>query len=84
MRLPSAEKLFSCGWSPESKEPVILPVAVSIACTLRAVDADTSMVLPSGEIAAWSARLPSTGVRHAIFPVATSIATTSAKLGRET
>ena len=48
-----------------------------------AVDAETRKVLPSGEIAAWSERMPSTGVRQAILPVATSSATTSEKLGRE-
>jgi hypothetical protein len=48
--------LFSCGWSPDSKLPVIVPVRVSIWWTLRAVDADTSSRRPSREIAMWSAR----------------------------
>jgi hypothetical protein len=32
----------------------------------------------------WSARTPVRTVRHTIFPVAKSIATTSLKLGRDT
>ena len=58
--------------------------AVSITSTTFAVDADTSRRVPSGEIAMWSARLPSTFVRQTISRVRRSIATTSARLGRET
>ena len=49
-----------------------------------AVDADTSRCLPSGEIAMWSARFPSTLVRQMIALVRRLIATTSARLGRDT
>ena len=59
-------------------------VRVSITWTLRAVDADTSRRRPSGEIAMWSARLPSTCTRQTILRVRRLIATTSARLGRET
>ncbi len=56
MSLPSGEKLLSCGWSPEANSPTIVPLAVSMTCTLRAVEADTSSRRPSGEIAMWSER----------------------------
>jgi hypothetical protein len=81
--LPSREKLFSWGWSPDGMRPTIRCVAVSMTSTTRAVEADTSRRRPSGESAMWSARLPSTSTRQAIFFVLRSIATTSAKLGRE-
>ena len=55
IRLPSAEKLFSCGWSPDSKLPTIRPVAGSITWTLRGRGRHEQPV-PSGEIAMWSAR----------------------------
>jgi hypothetical protein len=51
---------------------------------LRAVEALTSSRAPSGESAMWSERLPSTRVRQTIRRVRRLIATTSAKLGRET
>ena len=80
---PSREKLFSCGESPEGMRPTIRPVRVSITSTTFAVDAETSRRRPFFEIAIWSARLPPTLVRQRILPVLRSIATTSAKLGRE-
>ena len=49
-----------------------------------AVEADTSRCLLSGEIAMWSARFPSTFVRQMIALVRRLIATTSARLGRDT
>ena len=58
-------------------------VRVSMTSTTLAVEAETSSRRPSGDSAMWSARLPSTGTRQAIFLVCRSIATTSAKLGRE-
>lgn len=54
------------------------------ACTTFPVDALTTTVRPSGEIAMWSARTPSTAKRHTISWVRRSIATTSAKDGRDT
>jgi hypothetical protein len=51
---------------------------------LFAVESDTSRLLPSGEIAMWSARWPSIGKRQMIFWVLRLIPTTSAKLGRDT
>ena len=48
------------------------------------VDADTATCLPSGEMAMWSARWPSTTKRHTIWRVSRLIATTSARLGLET
>ena len=83
IREPSREKLFSCGESPEGIRPTILPVRVSITATTFAVDAETSSRRPFLEMAIWSARLPPTLVRQRILPVLRSMATTSAKLGRE-
>ena len=60
------------------------PVFVSITSMSFAVEADTRRCLPSGEIAMWSARLPSTLVRQMIFLLRRLNATTSARLGRET
>jgi hypothetical protein len=57
---------------------------VSITCTLRAVEAETSSRRPSGEIAMWSERYPSIFTRQTIRPSRRLIATTSARLGRET
>ena len=62
----------------------IAPVFVSITSTTLAVEAETSTCLPSGEIAMWSARFPSTFVRQMIFRVLRFSAITSARLGRET
>ena len=62
----------------------IAPVFVSITSTTFAVEADTSRCLPSGEMAMWSARFPSTFVRQMIALVRRLIATTSARLGRDT
>ena len=61
---PSREKLFSCGWSPLGMLATIAPVLVSITLMTLAVEADTSTCRPSGEIAMWSARFPSTFVRQ--------------------
>ena len=63
---------------------MISPVETSMACTFRAVEAETKKVLPSGDIAEWSDLKPSIGVRQTIYPEFTSIATTSAKLGLDT
>jgi len=70
--------------SPDGNSPASLPVAVSMTWTLRAVEAETSRRRPSGEIPMWSARFPSTGARQTICRVRRLIATTSARLGRDT
>ncbi len=57
---------------------------MSITSITLAVEAETSTCLPSGEIAMWSARFPSTFVRQMIWWVLRLIATTSARLGRDT
>ncbi len=57
---------------------------MSSTCTVFEVDAETAILVPSGETAMWSERKPDTGNRHLILPVVRSIETTSAKLGRET
>src|SRR4028119_157045 len=54
IRVPSREKVFSCGWSPEGNSPTITPRCVSMTLTLPAVEAETSRRVPSGE----SARAP--------------------------
>jgi hypothetical protein len=59
------------------------PRRVSMTSTTFAVEAETRSRRPFGESAMWSARTPPTATRHAIRPLATSMATTSAKLGRE-
>jgi hypothetical protein len=61
-----------------------LPVAASSWWTLLAVESETSSLLPSGEVAMWSERWPSIGKRQTILPVAISMPTTSARLGRDT
>jgi hypothetical protein len=76
--------LLSCGESPDANSPVFSPVAAAIRWTLLAVESDTRICEPSGEIAMWSARWPSMGKRQTIFWVFRSIPTTSAKLGRDT
>ncbi len=48
------------------------------------VEAETATRVPSGETAMWSERYPDTGKRQLTRPEATSMDTTSAKLGRET
>ena len=63
---------------------MIFPSRVRITCPTLPVEAETITSLPSSEIAMWSARWPATGVRQAISSVFRLIATTSAKLGRET
>ena len=48
------------------------------------VDAEIATSLPSGEIAMWSERWPSTSKRQTILPLRMLIATTSLNEGRET
>ena len=76
--------MFSCGESPEGNSPTSAPVAVSRMWTTLPVEAETATRLPSGEIAMWSERWPSTSKRHMILPVAISSEITSLKEGRET
>jgi hypothetical protein len=83
-RLPSAVKVFSCGVSPEGNSATFSPVRGSRTWTVLAVESDTSSRVPSGEMPMWSERWPSTGNRQTTSPVARSIPTTSARLGRET
>jgi hypothetical protein len=75
--------MFSWGESPDGKRHASLPVAVSMACTTFPVDADARTVRPSGEIAMWSDRQPSTW-KPGDLPRARSTATTSLKLGLHT
>lgn len=82
--LPPSVKTFSWGLSPVANEPSCFPVSISSTCTVFDVDADTATRLPSGDTAMWSERNPDTGKRQLTLPVARSIDTTSAKLGRET
>ena len=48
IRLPSREKLLSCGESPDGIRPTISPSDVSSTSTVAAVEADTSSLRPSG------------------------------------
>jgi hypothetical protein len=75
--------MFSCGLSPAANEPSSRPVTMSSTCTVFEVEADTATVVPSRETAMWSERKPDTGNRQRTAPVARSIETTSAKLGRD-
>lgn len=68
----------------DGNRPTSSPVRTSRMCTTLPVEAETATRSPSGEIAMWSLRCPSTSKRQASSPVAMRIATTSARLGRET
>jgi hypothetical protein len=52
--------------------------------TTLPVEAETATSLPSGEIAMWSERCPSTSKRHTILPVRMLMPTTSLNDGRDT
>src|SRR5205814_4622828 len=83
MRVPSGEKSFWCGYVPVANRPAAVPLAASMTWAAPAVVADTTIRCPSGEIAMWSAWMPSTLNRHSCARVTRSYATTSARLARE-
>ena len=61
-----------------------MPVAASRTCAFCPVVADTTIRVPSGDCAMWSAWMPSTWKRHTIWCVTMSKATTSARFDRDT